>query len=267
MPGTPGDVVGGVALEADEVGDLGGVDAVALADPLGGVDDHVGDAARRHHDADVVGGQLEGVAIGRDDADAVAVALGHGGQGADHVVGLHPLDADVAVAEGLDQRREEGALGLEQRRGGLAVGLVLGIELEPLGGALVPGHDHAGGAVVGQHPHQHVGHAQQRVGGLALGGLQLLGQGVEGAVGEAVAVYQEDVAGLGGRVVEVEIRRLGLLRGRHRASVDDWGGRPSLRAARPGNRARSGRTPVGAPCWARGRRPRCARDGLRGSRG
>ena len=62
--GNPGDVVGGVALEADEVGYLGGVDAVALADPLGGVDDHVGDAARRHHDADVVGGQLEGVAIG-----------------------------------------------------------------------------------------------------------------------------------------------------------------------------------------------------------
>ena len=66
------DVVGAVALEADEVGDLLGADAVALADPLGRVDDHVRDAARRHHDADVVGGQLERVTVGGDDADAVA---------------------------------------------------------------------------------------------------------------------------------------------------------------------------------------------------
>ena len=52
-PGTPGDVVRGVALEADEVGHELGADAVALHDPLGRVDDHVGDPARRHHDADV----------------------------------------------------------------------------------------------------------------------------------------------------------------------------------------------------------------------
>ena len=68
MPGNAGDVVGGVALQPDEVRHLLGRDAVARLDALGRVDVDVGDAARRHHQADVLAAELEGVAVGRDDA-------------------------------------------------------------------------------------------------------------------------------------------------------------------------------------------------------
>ena len=135
------DVVRRVTLEADEVGDQLGADAVALADPVGRVDDDVGHAARRHHDADAVGGQLERVAVGGDDAHPVAVLVAARGQRADHVVGLLARDAHVAVAEGVDDRLEERLLLAQQRRRRAAAGLVLGVELEPLRGLLVPGHD------------------------------------------------------------------------------------------------------------------------------
>ena len=61
------DVVGAVALEADEVRNLLGPDAVARLDALRRVDVHVAHAARRHHQRDVVGDELERVAVGRDD--------------------------------------------------------------------------------------------------------------------------------------------------------------------------------------------------------
>ena len=66
-PGDARDVVGRVALEPDEVGHLLGRDAVARLDALGRVDVDVGDAARGHHQADVLRDELERVAVGRDD--------------------------------------------------------------------------------------------------------------------------------------------------------------------------------------------------------
>ena len=65
--GNARNVVGRVALQPDEVRNLVGADAVARLDAVGRVDLHVRDAARRHHQADVVGDELEGVAVGRDD--------------------------------------------------------------------------------------------------------------------------------------------------------------------------------------------------------
>jgi hypothetical protein len=59
----PGDVVGAVALEADEVRHLLGRDAVACEDSLGRIDVHVGDAARGHHQEDVLRDELEGVPV------------------------------------------------------------------------------------------------------------------------------------------------------------------------------------------------------------
>ena len=50
-----GDVVRGVALQPDEVRNLIGPDPVARLDALRRVDLHVADAARRHHQADVLG--------------------------------------------------------------------------------------------------------------------------------------------------------------------------------------------------------------------
>ena len=66
--GDAGDVVRGVALQPDEVRDLVRPDAVARLDALRRVDLDVADAARRHHQADVVRDELERVAVGRDDA-------------------------------------------------------------------------------------------------------------------------------------------------------------------------------------------------------
>ena len=64
------DVVRGVALEPDEVRDLVGPDPVAGLDALGRVDVDVRDAARGHHQRDVLRDELERVAVGRDDASS-----------------------------------------------------------------------------------------------------------------------------------------------------------------------------------------------------
>ena len=78
MPGTPGDVVRGVALEPDEVGDQLGRDAVAVDHRLAVVDLRVGDAAAGGHHPHARLDQLEEVAVAGDDhhVDAPARARG-----------------------------------------------------------------------------------------------------------------------------------------------------------------------------------------------
>ena len=263
--GHPRDVVRGVALEADEVGHELGADAVALDDPLGRVDHHVRHPPRRHHDADVLGGELERVPVGRDHADLVAGRLRLRGERADDVVGLLAGDAQIAIAERLDDRLEVRHLLAEQVGHRPAVRLVLGVEFDARGRLLVPGHEHGRRAVVGQELHQHVRHPEQRVRREPVHRLQLLRQGEEGAVGKAVAVDQEDVALLGRRVVEVQILRLSLLDRGHpsqriRGRVAQARARPLLFARAPqpvgllqpddarrdpgGGRARSRRSPL-----------------------
>ena len=100
------DVVRAVALEPDEVGDLVGPDPVARLDPLGRVDVDVAHAARRHHQADVLGDELERVAVGRDDARPDRRFVGARRERRDHVVGLPALELEVPVAEGGDDRTE-----------------------------------------------------------------------------------------------------------------------------------------------------------------
>ena len=158
--GHAGDVVGGVALEADEVGHEPRRNAVAGLDALGRVDVHVGHAARREQDADVVRDELERVAVVRDHARRDPLLVGAQAERADHVVGLVALELDVAVAEGLDERAQVRLLLLEQRRRRLARGLVAREALEPVHRPRVPGHDHALGVVVGEQPHEHVREAR-----------------------------------------------------------------------------------------------------------
>ena len=234
MPGHARDVVGGVALEPDEVGHEPRRDAVAGLDALGRVDVHVGHAARREQHADVLGDELEGVAVVRDHAGGDPLLVRAQAERADHVVGLVALELDVAVPERLDQRAQVRLLLLEQRRRRLARGLVAREALQTVHGPRVPGHDHALRVVVGEQAHEHVGEAEQRVRREAVGRRELLGQRVVGPVGERVAVDQEQPRGARGAVVEIELGglrdHLGIVSERRRAPRRVLGG--TARAAR-----------------------------------
>ena len=232
-PGHARDVVGGVALEADEVGHERRGNAVAGLDALGRVDVDVGHAARREQHADVLADELERVAVVRDHARRDALLVGAQAERADDVVGLVALELDVAVPERLDERAQVGLLLLEQRRRRLARGLVAGEALEPVHGPRVPGHDDALRVVVGEQPHEHVGEAEQRVRREAVGRRELLRERVVGPVGERVAVDQEEPRGARGPVVEIEIHGLGD----HREHRVRTGFGPGRRPARPAGAA------------------------------
>ncbi len=191
----PGDVVAGVALQPDEVGDQLGRDAVAVDHALAVVHAGVGDAARGGHDAHAVVDQLIGVAVAghhhhRDGRICVPRLLDDRG---DHVVGLVPSDRVVAVAEGIDQRLEVGPLLLEQVGPRCALGLVLLVELLAARAARVPHHQRGLRAVVGHDLDEHRGKAKDRVRGLSGAGRDRLGQREESPVGQAVAVDQKEL--------------------------------------------------------------------------
>ena len=218
--GDPRDVVGGVALEADEVRHLVGPDAVAELHALRRVDVDVGDAARRHHQRDVLAAELERVPVGRDHARLDARLVGARRDGRDDVVGLPALELEVPVAERLDDRTEVRELLAEQvghRPAALLVGLR---DLRAMRGARVPRDGDTARRVVGEQLEEHVGEAEQRVRRLAVGRLELLGEGEERAIGEVVPVDQEELRSLGRPVVELELlarQRLGA----HSPSVTD----------------------------------------------
>ena len=91
-PGNARDVVGGVALEPDQVGDQLRLDAVALDDAVAVVDLRVGDAARGRHHPDPVADQLIGVAVAGHDHHRDLALAGLPDHRRDHVVGLPALD-------------------------------------------------------------------------------------------------------------------------------------------------------------------------------
>ena len=67
IPGTPGMLSEVSPFRPMKSGTCSGLIPSAQLDPLGRVDVDVGDAARGHHQRDVVAHELEGVAVGRDD--------------------------------------------------------------------------------------------------------------------------------------------------------------------------------------------------------
>ncbi len=195
-PRDAGDVVAGVALEADEVRDQLGRDAVAVDHALAVVDLGVGDAAAGGHDPHAVGDELVGVAVAGDDHHGDPALLGLLGQRGDHVVGLVALDGDVAVAERLDERAQVRPLELQQVRAAGALRLVVGAELLAAGHPRVPDHDRRDGAVVGEDLHEHRREAEDRVGRAPVGGRDRLGQREERPIGEGVPVDQEELLGV-----------------------------------------------------------------------
>ena len=77
-----GDIIGRVALETEEVGNLLGGDTIALVDLIAIIDDYISDAfASRHHPHSLIGNQLESVLVAGDHQDVVASQAPFGGQG------------------------------------------------------------------------------------------------------------------------------------------------------------------------------------------
>ncbi|MNT37499.1 hypothetical protein D3C72_1736380 [compost metagenome] len=122
-------------------------------------------------------------------------ALGRGArarQGADHVVGLHPLDAQQRQAEGLDAGVQRLDLHAQVVRHRWAVRLVVLEQLVAEGRPLGVEHHREGAVrVLAAQRQQHVQHALHRTGGQAVRGVQRR-QGVEGAVQVGGTVHQDE---------------------------------------------------------------------------
>ncbi len=143
-PRDAGDVVGGVALEPDQVGDQLRRHPVALDHPVAVVDLRVGHPARGRHHPHPVLDQLVDVAVAGDDHHLDPLLAGALRQRGDHVVGLVAVDLDVGEAERLGQRHQVRPLLLEQVRPRLPLGLVRLVgELAPRP-ARVPADDDGG---------------------------------------------------------------------------------------------------------------------------
>ena len=213
----PRDVVRRIALEPDEVRHLVGPDAVAELDALRRVDVDVGDAARRHHQRHVLGAELEGVAIGRDDARLHSGLVGARRDRGDHVVGLPPLELEVPIAESLHdgpKMRELLAEQIGHRLAALLVDDVHGLRFgSAMDGPCVPGDRNPSRAVVGEKLEEHVPEPEQCVRREAVARRELLRQREERAVGEIVAVDEKQVRAARRPVVEVELRSRDRLRG------------------------------------------------------
>ena len=192
--GHAGDVVGGVALEAEEVDELVGAHAVTLEHLGRAVDGHVGDALLRGDDARHVGGQLVGVLVARHQQRLVAQLLVARGDGAQHVVALPALDAHHGHVHGLQQLLDDGELHLEVVVHGRALGLVL---LERFhakrGAARIERADERVGACDVDELEEHGDEAEHGVGGAPVGGVHGLGHGMVGAVHKRVAVDDGDL--------------------------------------------------------------------------
>ncbi len=236
-PGDPRDVVRRVALQSDEVGHLVGAHAVPQLDAVGRVDVHVGDPARGHHQADVLAAELERVTVGGDDARADPRLVGTRRDRRDHVVCLPALELEVPVAERLDDGPEVRELLPEQvrhRPPALLVGL------RDLGAVRRPGVPRDADPprlVVGEELEEHVREPEERVRRLAPRRLQLLREREVRAVGEVVAVDEEELRVLRRAVVELKLLAGQRLRA-HRSSLTDEDPPPGRRETVPTDDAR-----------------------------
>ena len=199
-PGTPGQVVAGLADQGRQVGIALRGREVLLLHRLGGHPGQVGNALARVEHGDAVGNQLERVAVAGADQHVETLGLGLGGQGADHVVRLEARLFHVGDVEGLQHLLDQVELTLELVRGLGPVGLVLGVDLgaEGLPGH-VEGHAQVGRRLVAQHVDQHRGEAEHAVGVLAgLGGEVFHRESEEGSISDGVPVDQHQLgSGLG----------------------------------------------------------------------
>ena len=190
-PACPGDPVGRVAAERDEVRDLLRVDAVAFAhlrrpDPRGRLASH-GLQDRRPGAR-----QLERVPVGRRDEHRAARLLLSPYRGAEEVVGLVPRRLRVREPGRRDERGHQREL-LEQLVLELPTALVRLERLVAVGRDLerVPGHEHVPRPLVLPQPEEHVGEPEEHVPGAAVRAPDRLRDRVIRAMREGVAVHDE----------------------------------------------------------------------------
>ena len=238
-PGHAGDVVDRVAGEAQEVGHLVGVHAVARLDlvvaparPAGVVPLHV---ARSQ--------QLAEILVGRQD-QAGPLRPSQPVQGAaDQVVGLVARVHQHRQAERAAQRLAVPELAVQLLGRGLAVGLVGRVEVvaEARLQRLVEGHHQVRGPLALEQLEHEAGEAVHRVHRPAVGVLELVGHRVPGPEHVQAGVHEVQRAGHAQAPVQ------------------------SVSSARGSGRARSGAASAGVPRWTKpatsssGPRPSVAR--------
>ena len=187
-----GELVGGIAAQRDEVRHLRGLDAVALAN-LGRPDPReLGDALHRLEHGRQLADELERVAVGGGDERRPASLLLLGDRGGEEVVRLVPGLLRGREAHRTDELREQLEL-LEQLGIEDAARLVGGERLAAIGGLAdaVPADEHGARLLRLPQAEQEVGEADDRAGREAGRAPHRLGQGVVGAVGQRVAVDDE----------------------------------------------------------------------------
>ncbi len=203
--GDAGQIVARIPAQRGEVRVLGGGESVLLLDGLGGEPGQLRHAALRVQHGDVIGDQLQCVAISGDDEHPIPERGGLRREGRDDVVGLVAL-----LRHHRDAHRVEDILGdvdlpLELVGRGTALRLVRRVQF---GAERLAAHIECRGDVCGllvaQQVDQHRREPVHRVGGLAAGGAEVLGrQRVEGAERERVPVEKQQgravVGGRGGR--------------------------------------------------------------------
>ena len=185
----PGEVVGGVPHEGAEVHPLLRPEAVLLPKPLRG-----DEVALGVEDGDAVGDELVEVAVGGEDAHLVPLLFRLLGQGGENVVRLVAGDLEAGKPQEVHQLLDEGELPGEVLGGRGPPRLVGLVGLVAEGGGLgVKDHEDGLVPVLLQGLEEALGEAVDRLHRFAPARGEAL-QGEEGAVGQVVAVHQEDPA-------------------------------------------------------------------------
>ncbi len=193
-PGDAREVVARLTDEGGEVAVALGRHEVLLLDGLGVHPPHVGDPAHGIDQRDVVGHELEGVAVTRDDDDLHALGLGHRRQRRDDVVGLEPVDLHVLDPQRIEHLADQRDLPLELARGGGTRGLVVGVLLgaERLARHVERDGD-VSGVLVAQHVDEHRREAVDAVGVLTRARREVLHrEGEERAIGKGMTVKNKE---------------------------------------------------------------------------
>ena len=194
--GHAGDVVGAVAFEAQEIGELRGRHPVALLDLGGAVDRHVGDALFGGDDAGEVARQLVSVLVAGDEQRLVAELLVARRDGAQNVVALPALHAHDRHVHGLEQALDDRELHLEVlvHRRALRLVLLERLHAERRAARIERADDGVGGCDLDE-LEEHRDEAEHRVGGRAVGGVHRGRHRMVGAVHERVSVDDGDLSG------------------------------------------------------------------------